>query len=194
MWVVIGFGENVWRYCASLVACQRGMVPNPKELEPAESSSSKQTEQHRANSAIFASNPGRGSIYSEHEQKTDSKPSSYPWGELLAPANIPNWLLVGVGSWAGFLALKCLKDIKRQADLMKLQLAEMQRQTDWLVSKERPVLTIKLDPFDFFQPRSEAGPYFVTGTVHIHGLSDVTIKKGRNWISTDLATTEDLFP
>lgn len=59
---------------------------------------------------------------SKHEQKTDSKPSSYPWGELLAPANVPSWFLVRVGFWAGFQALKSLKDIKRQADLMKLQL------------------------------------------------------------------------
>jgi hypothetical protein len=83
--------------------------------------------------------------------------------------------------------------MQSQVATMKLQLDQMQRQTDWLVSKERPTLSMKLDPFDFFQPRSETGPFYVTGTVHIHGLSDVIVKEGRIWISTDPETTDDQF-
>ena len=47
--------------------------------------------------------------------------SGYPWKELLAPANIPNWLLVIVGIVASAAAIKTLGKVKRQADLMNRQ-------------------------------------------------------------------------
>jgi hypothetical protein len=57
----------------------------------------------------------------KQEQKADPKPSGYPWGELLAPANVPNWFLVGAACLAGWLAYKTLRAIKEQADIMKTQ-------------------------------------------------------------------------
>lgn len=53
----------------------------------------------------------------------ESKPQqkSYQWRELFAPANLPNWALALVAIWAGCLALKTLRAIKKQADLMERQ-------------------------------------------------------------------------
>jgi hypothetical protein len=47
--------------------------------------------------------------------------SGYQWKDLLAPANIPNWLLVIVGIVASRAAIKTLGRVKRQADLMNRQ-------------------------------------------------------------------------
>ena len=47
--------------------------------------------------------------------------AQYPWKDLLAPANIPNWLLVIVGIVASAAAIKTLQKVKRQADLMNRQ-------------------------------------------------------------------------
>lgn len=52
---------------------------------------------------------------------SQEEPSQYPWRELLAPTNIPSWFLVGVGFWAGLMALRSLRRIGRQADLMNRQ-------------------------------------------------------------------------
>lgn len=47
------------------------------------------------------------------------KPAKYPWKELLAPANIPNWFLVIVGAVTGWFVYKTLRAIKKQADIME---------------------------------------------------------------------------
>jgi hypothetical protein len=57
----------------------------------------------------------------KQEPNADSRPPGYPWKELLAPANVPNWVLCVVGGFAGWAAFKTLKAIKRQADLMEQQ-------------------------------------------------------------------------
>lgn len=57
----------------------------------------------------------------KQEQKIAPKPSGYPWKELLAPANVPNWLLAAFAGWAGVMALRTLGKIGRQGDLMNRQ-------------------------------------------------------------------------
>ena len=56
-----------------------------------------------------------------NQDQASKKPAKYPWGELLAPANIPNWFLVAVGGITGWFVYKTLKAIKRQADVMESQ-------------------------------------------------------------------------
>ena len=43
--------------------------------------------------------------------------SQYPWRELYAPTNIPNWVLAFFAGVAGWLAYRTLRAIKRQADI-----------------------------------------------------------------------------
>jgi hypothetical protein len=120
------------------------------------------------------------------KQKQDeySKPSGYPWGEFLAPANMPNCLLVVVGIWAGVMALKSLLSIEEQAKFMRLQLDQMRRQTDWMLAKERPQLSIQLAPFDPFKDRT-GGWYYVRGTVSIRGHADAVILRTAICVSPD---------
>lgn len=73
----------------------------------------------------------------KQEGNSQQKPSKYPWRELYAPANVPNWILAFVAGWAGFLAYRTLKAIKRQADLMK-------EQSDLAKSKERARLRVEM--------------------------------------------------
>ncbi|MFZ1086867.1 MAG: hypothetical protein WAN35_18030 [Terracidiphilus sp.] len=54
-----------------------------------------------------------------NQDKTPEKSAKYPWGELLAPANIPNWFLVIVGAVTGWFVYKTLRAIKKQADIME---------------------------------------------------------------------------
>jgi hypothetical protein len=54
------------------------------------------------------------------------KPSDYPWKELLAPTNVPNWALVLVGGITGWFVYKTLKAIKKQADIMERQAKDAQ--------------------------------------------------------------------
>jgi hypothetical protein len=55
-----------------------------------------------------------------NQDKTAEKSAKYPWGELLAPANIPNWFLVLVGTVTGWFVYKTLRAIKKQADIMEV--------------------------------------------------------------------------
>ena len=54
------------------------------------------------------------------EQRLE-KPSQYPWRELYAPANVPNWVLALLAGVAGWLAYITLRAIKRQAGHMERQ-------------------------------------------------------------------------
>jgi hypothetical protein len=54
-----------------------------------------------------------------NQKQAPEKPTKYPWGELLAPANIPNWFLVAVGVVTGWFVYKTLRAIKKQADIME---------------------------------------------------------------------------
>jgi hypothetical protein len=56
-----------------------------------------------------------------NQDHASEKPAEYPWGELLAPANIPNWFLVVVGGVTGWFVYKTLRAIKKQADIMETQ-------------------------------------------------------------------------
>jgi hypothetical protein len=54
-----------------------------------------------------------------NQEQAPEKPAKYPWGELLAPANIPNWFLVVVGGVTGWFVYKTLRAIKKQAGIME---------------------------------------------------------------------------
>lgn len=136
------------------------------------------------------------------EEKQNAKPQScnYQWHELLAPTNIPNWCLVVVGALTGLIALRSLKAIARQADkmevhatMMQRQLTEMQRQTDWLIEKERPRLSIELSTFDPFQQLTPTGESSVTGTVSIYGHTVAKVQKAEICVSTEQYVVEDVF-
>lgn len=135
---------------------------------------------------------------SEEKHDSSSQSRNYPWRESLTPASIPDWCLVIVGALAGLIALRSLKVISRQADemedqaiLMKDQLAEMRRQTDWLIEKERPRLDIELDLFD---PRQQTGgEYCITGCISFYGLTIARDAKAEILVSTERDVVEDAF-
>jgi hypothetical protein len=104
-------------------------------------------------------------------QANDSqqRPSAYPWRELLAPSNIPNWFLIVVGAFAGLMALRTLKAINRQADLMK-------EQSDLAVGKERAKLRIELKPFRPVRTSDDLG-YEVVGSISIHGYTEAFVER-----------------
>jgi hypothetical protein len=104
----------------------------------------------------------------EQAGSSKQKPSSYPWGELLAPANIPNWLLFLAAGWAGAMALKTLLAIEKQVNLQsaameqwievvnwKSQIAPLERGGDYLLveveifNKTSFPLTLKTAEIDF---------------------------------------------
>jgi hypothetical protein len=84
--------------------------------------------------------------------------NKYPWHELLMPTNIPSWFLVAVGSWAGYLALRTLRAIKRQADTF--------------VSKEKARVTVEIKPF---KPDSTDNVWFVEMAVTNGGSTNAFI-------------------
>lgn len=74
------------------------------------------------------------------KQQDESKYKPYPWSELKAPANVPNWILSAIGICAVFAALRTLWAIKRQADLME-------RQIGLSINQLRPRLHLEPQPF-----------------------------------------------
>jgi hypothetical protein len=60
------------------------------------------------------------------QEQGPEKPSHYPWRELYAPANVPNWALVLVAGIAGWLAYMTLRAIKKQAEIMERQAIDAQ--------------------------------------------------------------------
>jgi hypothetical protein len=140
------------------------------------------------------------SQHSANNQEQDSeKPAKYPWGELLAPANVPNWFLVIVGGITGWFVYKTLRAIKKQADIMeaqakdareagaeatKIALATAQAaqtsadvamaQIRLIKDKERGRLRIEFDQLDVsFNP--EPGGYKVTFKVFLDGTTQAYI-------------------
>jgi hypothetical protein len=87
------------------------------------------------------------------KQTEESKRKPYPWGELIAPANMPNWILAVIGGCAVLAALKTLWAIKRQADLMERQIALS-------INQQRPRLHLEPQPY----------------TAIINSLPDIRIK------------------
>jgi hypothetical protein len=128
-----------------------------------------------------------------NQEQASEKPAKYPWGELLAPANIPNWFLVVVGGITGWFVYKTLRAIKKQADIMetqakdaresgveatKIALATAQAaqktadataaQIEIVKSKERAHLRIEFADFDF---EFDSGGYPVRFTVTLDGTT-----------------------
>ena len=106
------------------------------------------------------------------------KPSEYPWRELYAPANVPNWILALLAGIAGGLAYKTLRAIKRQVDTYE--------------GKERARLTVEIEPFELPNRDDSA---IVTLVVTNHGGTNAFIGKARSavclkprdWDMKDLA-------
>lgn len=65
------------------------------------------------------------------KQSPTPKPSSYPWRELYAPANIPNWVLALVGTLAAFAGIKTLRAIEAQV----IEMQSTGKQTDKLIQE-----------------------------------------------------------
>jgi hypothetical protein len=62
------------------------------------------------------------------EQQIETKAPSYPWHELLAPANIPNWILAFIGALGVGAAVLTLREIDAQVRQMKTQTDLTERQ------------------------------------------------------------------
>jgi hypothetical protein len=100
-------------------------------------------------------------------------------------AFIAAWTLVAINrqaSWA-----------KRQAKSMEDQLAEMSRQTDWLIERERPRLNIELGLFDPLQQPNTEREYCVTGSVSIYGHTVAEVRKAEISVSTMRFVPEEAF-
>jgi hypothetical protein len=65
------------------------------------------------------------------KQDPAPEPSSYPWRELYAPANIPSWVLALVGTLAAFAAIKTLRAIEAQV----IEMRSTGQQTDKLIQE-----------------------------------------------------------
>jgi hypothetical protein len=75
---------------------------------------------------------------------SEFKPSGYQWHELLAPANVPNWVLAAIAGLAAWMAYKTLRAIKQQVDTF--------------VSKERARITVDIKPLE---PSGKPGDHMV---------------------------------
>lgn len=95
---------------------------------------------------------------------------AYPWEELLAPANIPLWLLVIVAAWAAFAALKSMKAITAHTQ-------EMKRQNEMLVSRERARLQVEMLPFDPMVTKGNLRAFEIRAEVSISGPTDAFIDR-----------------
>lgn len=73
----------------------------------------------------------------------------YPWHELWAPANVPNWGLFLIGLAGTTAAVWTLRVIKSQASTMESQAAIMKAQTELtertLVLQYRPRVVIRIE-------------------------------------------------
>jgi hypothetical protein len=104
------------------------------------------------------------------QDHASEKPAKYPWGELLAPVNIPNWFLVAVGGVTGWFVYKTLRAIKKQADLMDKQIAlQSVAMRQW----------VNIEPVGTVTPRTFEGRFEVTLQFVVRNKTDylLTIKK-----------------
>jgi hypothetical protein len=78
------------------------------------------------------------------KQQPSPKPSDYSWRELYAPANIPNWILAGIGILGIGAALLTLRSINKQAVLMERQAKEMSYQNRNTIKSERAWVVVSV--------------------------------------------------
>jgi hypothetical protein len=96
----------------------------------------------------------------------------------------PEWVIVYITAVYVVISGLTLRAIKKQARQMELQLGVMQRQTNWMLAKERPQLSMRFEPFDPFNNRTGNG-YYVRGTISIRGNADATILRTAICVSPD---------
>lgn len=77
------------------------------------------------------------------EPTPDRKPSGYQWKELVAPANIPNWFLVLVGAWAGWMALGTLNEIRAQTEVNRVSAEAALLNAQAVINAERARILIE---------------------------------------------------
>lgn len=95
---------------------------------------------------------------------------AYPWKELLAPANIPLWILVIVGAWVAFAARRSLRAIAAQT-------RELKRQNEMIVSRERARLRVEMLPFDPLVTKGNLHAFEIRAEVSISGPTDAFIDR-----------------
>ncbi len=121
-----------------------------------------------------------------------------PKEKSVSPFARPEWVIVYITAVYAFISGWTLIAIytqarwaKKQAKSMEDQLAEMRRQTIWLIEKERPRLDIELDLFD---PRHRStGEYCITGCISFYGLTIARDGKEEILVSTERDVVEDAF-
>lgn len=104
--------------------------------------------------------------------------------KLLPTWTGPEWIIIYITAAYVVISGLTFIVIGYQGHLMKLQLGQIRRQTDWILAKERPKLSMRLEPFDPFNNRTNSGSY-VRGTVSIRGNADATILRTAICVSPD---------
>jgi hypothetical protein len=113
---------------------------------------------------------------SEEKKSPDPQPSKYPWHELYGPANIPNWFLVLLGAGAVYAAVKTLRIISLQTNLMREQLGRM-------VEKERARLKVQCEGVEVQGSPPETWILVADIEIANHGASNAYITRKRGKLS-----------
>jgi hypothetical protein len=124
----------------------------------------------------------------------------YPWGDLLAPANIPNWALAVVGILGIGVATCTLFKIERQTKAAQTaveaalrQADVMKQQMDMQIAKERAILQVEAMGIPALAPVDlPLAPYdVVTYKVFNRGL--VAARIGYAYAVVDIAESPDQY-
>ena len=117
---------------------------------------------------------------SEREQRPGPKSPGYPWGELLAPANIPSWCLFFVGLWAGGMAYWTLRNIENQTEQLRIQATLTREQVDVMVHKDQARLNLDPQPLTI---EGAEGFFYLSAKIELTNLGEskayVTFAAGR---------------
>jgi hypothetical protein len=107
---------------------------------------------------------------SEQKGGSEQKPAKYPWGELLAPANIPNWVLVIVAAFTGGVVCWQSRETRRAA-----QSAERQIELQSIAMRQ----WVNIDPIGTVTPPKNSTSLEVTFQFEVRNRTDylITIKK-----------------
>ena len=96
-----------------------------------------------------------------------------------------------IAGWTLAAIYKQARWAKKQAKLMEDQLAEMSRQTGWLIEKDRPRLSIELDLYDPLQQPNIKREYCVSGSVSIYGHTVAKVQKAEIRVGTVKSVAEE---
>lgn len=91
----------------------------------------------------------------------------------------------GIIGWQAWEIRKATSAGQKAAQTALDQIVLTKTQTDWLLAKERPELSVQLEPFDPFQERAAMRDYYVRGTMSIRGHAAATILRTAICVSPD---------